>query len=67
MVLGGPGWKCIEGPVGIEEENREDRSGRMNRMRSGKRFDRAPIVLCGRSSALPLASLGLLLGRPPPN
>ena len=53
----------MEGPEGIAEEKRDDRSGRTKSIRRGRRLDRAPIVLCGLSSAaLPFAARGLRLG-----
>ena len=41
----------MEGPEGIAAENNEDNRGRTKRMRSGRRFDNAPIALCGLSSS----------------
>lgn len=57
----------MEGPLGVVDENIEERRGNMNKMRSGRRFDKADIAVAGRSSVFPPASRGLRLGRPPPN
>ena len=65
-MFGGPGWKCIDGPLGIDEEKSDDSRGRMNRMMSGNKFERKLMAFWGRSGWA-LASAGLLRGRPPPN
>ena len=51
----------------VDDENSEESSGRMKRIRSGRRLDKADNVEGGGSLELPFASRGLRLGRAPPN